>query len=301
VQPTQRPLLALAFRIGSVSFLSTLLLLVKLAGQSGVALPEIMFWRQFLTVPVVLALLAATRQLHRLKTARLASHAGRAVSGMSGMLCNFGATILLPLSVSTTLGFTTPLFAVILTALFLRDRVGPWRWTAVVLGFAGVVVIAQPGHASFPPLGTALGLLSGLLVAVISFQVKDLARTEEPIRVVFYFALFGSALMALALPFYMTAHTPQQWLLLFGCGLCGLIGQLCLTASLRHGAVASVIVMDYLALIWATLYGWAVFDHLPGAATWLGAPLIIAAGLLITWREHRLARSLSPNAPLTVD
>jgi drug/metabolite transporter (DMT)-like permease len=301
VHPPQRPLLALAFRIGSVSFLSTLLMLVKLAGDSGVALPEIMFWRQFLTVPLVLALLAATGELDRLKTQRLGSHAARAMSGMTGMVCNFGATILLPLAVSTTLGFTTPLFAVILTALFLKDRVGPWRWAAVVLGFAGVLVIAQPGQASFPPLGTALGLLSGLLVAAISFQVKDLARTEEPIRVVFYFALFGSAVMALALPFYMTAHTAQQWLLLLGCGLCGLIGQLFLTASLRHGAVASVIVMDYLALIWATLYGWAIWAHLPSTAMWLGAPLIIAAGMLITWREHKLARRLSPNAPSAVE
>ena len=301
VPPAQRPLLALAFRIGSVSFLSALLMLVKLAGEAGVALPEIMFWRQFLTVPLVLALLAATGQLQRLKTQRLGSHARRAMSGMTGMVCNFGAFILLPLSVATTLGFTTPLFAVILAALFLRDRVGPWRWAAVVLGFVGVVVIAQPGQASFPPLGTALGLLSGLLVAAISFQVKDLARTEEPIRVVFYFALFGSMLMALALPFYASAHSAYQWLLLIGCGLTGLIGQLFLTASLRHGAVATVIVMDYLALIWATLYGWAIWDHLPTAATWLGAPLIIAAGLLITWREHRLAKSLSPNAPLDVD
>lgn len=297
----QRPLLALAFRIGSVSFLATMLMLVKLAGEAGVALPEIMFWRQFLTVPLVLALLAATGQLGRLRTQRLGSHAGRTISGMTGMVCNFGATILLPLSVSTTLGFATPLFAVILTGLFLSDRVGPWRWAAVVLGFAGVLVIAQPGQTSFPPLGTALGLLSGLLVAAISFQVRDLARTEEPIRIVFYFALFGSALMALALPFYMTAHTAHQWLLLMGCGLTGLIGQLFLTASLRHGAVASVIVMDYLALIWATLYGWAIWDQLPNTAIWLGAPLIIAAGLLITWREHRLARSLSPNAPLAVD
>jgi drug/metabolite transporter (DMT)-like permease len=301
VHSAQRPLLALAFRIGSISFLATLLALVKLAGESGVALPEIMFWRQFVTVPLVIAMLAATGQLHRLKTTRIGSHAGRALSGMAGMVCNFGATILLPLAVATTLGFTTPLFAVILTALVLREHVGPWRWTAVVLGFAGVVVIAQPGNEPINLLGGALGLLAGFLVAVISFQIRDLARTEEPIRVVFYFALFGSGLMALALPFYMTAHSAYQWLLLLGCGVCGLIGQLFLTASLRHGAVATVIVMDYLALLWATLYGWAFWDHLPSTATWFGAPLIIAAGVLITWREHRLAKALSPTAPLTVE
>ena len=111
----------------------------------------------------------------------------------------------------------------------------------------------------------------------------------------------GSALMALGLPFFMTAHSAYQWLLLVACGLTGMIGQFFVTASLRHGAVATVIVVDYLALLWATLYGWAIWDHLPSMATWFGAPLIIAAGVLITWREHRLAKALSPNAPLSVE
>ena len=78
-------------------------------------------------------------------------------------------------------------------------------------------------------------------------------------------------------------------------------GQLGLTASLRHGAIASVAVMDYTALIWATLYGWMFWDHLPPATTWLGAPLIIAAGATIAWREHRLSRKPSPLTSIEVD
>jgi drug/metabolite transporter (DMT)-like permease len=119
-----RPFLALALRLAAALALSTLFMLVKLAARSGVALPEIMFWRQAVSLPLLLGWLGAKRSVSTLSTTRLGSHAGRAIVGMMGMLCNFSAAILLPLPVSTILGFTTPLFAVILTALVLSERVG---------------------------------------------------------------------------------------------------------------------------------------------------------------------------------
>ena len=270
-------------------------LLIKLAGTTGISLPEIMFWRQFLTVPLVLGFLAMRSELARLKTDKPRTHALRSVVGMTGMVCNFSAVLLLPLAESTTLGFTTPLFVVIIAALVLREGVGPWRWTAVALGFAGVVIIAQPGHGHIPQFGGLIALVSALLTAMVSFLIRDMGRTEEPVRIVFYFSLFGSVMMIWLLPFYMTSHSTGQWLLLLAIGASGLGGQLGVTASLRLGAVASVVVMDYTMLIWATLYGWLVWDHLPPATTWLGAPLIILAGTVIAWREHRLAlaRALS--------
>ena len=282
---------------------ATLLMLVKLAGESGVALPEIMFWRQAVTVPLILGWLWWTSGLHRLRTQRIGSHARRAGVGMFNMIFNFGAAILLPLAESTTLGFTTPLFAVVLAALVLREHVGPWRWAAVALGFAGVVVIAQPGggHEPISMMGAAAGLIAAFFIAVINYQIRDLGRTEEPISIVFYFAAFGAPMAALALPFVMTAHSAQQWLLLIGIGTIGTFAQVLLAASLRYGAVASVIVMDYTALIWATLYGWLIWDRIPPVATWFGAPLIVAAGLLIAWREHRLARRPSPASPIELD
>ncbi len=287
----ERPLFALALRIGGALSFATMALLIKLAGESGVSLPEIMFWRQFLTIPLILCFLGLTGGLHRLRTRRLGMHATRSMVGMLGMVCNFTAVLMLPLAESTTLGFTTPLFATIVAALLLREHVGPWRWTAVALGFAGVLVIAQPGHAPISLLGGAAGLAAALLTALISFLIRDMGRTEEPLRIVFYFSLFGSAMMAVLLPFYMSAHSPWQWLLLAATGLCGMAGQLFVTASLRHGAVVSVIVMDYTSLLWATFYGWLVWDYLPTAATWLGAPLIVGAGILIAWREHVLGKA----------
>ena len=169
------------------------------------------------------------------------------------------------------------------------------------LGFIGVIVIAQPSGAPISPIGAAAALSAGLMVAIISFQIKDLARTDEPIRVVFYFALFGALFMAPLLPFVMHGHSLHQWLLLLAIGIAGLLAQLLLTTSLRHGAVASVVIMDYTALIWAVIYGGLVWGDVPGAAVLLGAPAIIAAGAIITWRETKLARPITPVTSLEGD
>jgi len=289
-------LLALVLRLVSALLISTMFMLGKLAGQHGVALPEIMFWRQVTTLPLLLGWLAFHGEIGRLKTRRTRSHFLRAAMGMTGMACNFGAVLLLHLSESTTLNFTAPLFAVILTALVLHERVGPWRWTAVAFGFLGVILIAQPGHSPLPPLGAAVGLAAALFNALISFQIRDLSRTEEPISVVFWFAVFGATFMAPVLPFVRTEHDVTTWLLLLSIGVAGTIAQLFMTAALRYGAVASVIVMDYSQLLWATALGWLVWNEFPTSTIWLGAPLIIAAGLVIAWREHRLSRFRQPNA-----
>jgi drug/metabolite transporter (DMT)-like permease len=287
-------LLALSLRLVGSALLATLYVLVKWAVESGVAFAEALFWRQFLTVPAILAWLAWQGQVSRLGTRRLGTHARRAVVGTTGMLFTFGAPLLLPLAESTALGFTTPLFAVMLAALFLKERVGPVRWLAVALGFAGVLVIAQPGQAHIEPFGAFVGIVAGFLVAVISILVRDLGRTDEPVAVVFWFAALSSPILALFLPFFASAHTPFQWFILGVIGLTGCIAQLFLTASLRLGQVASVTVMDYAMLVWMGLYGWIIWDQQPPAATYFGAPLIIAAGLVIAWREHRLYNRAVP-------
>ena len=284
---TQRPLLALALRLAAALVLSTVYLLVKLAARSGVSLPELMFWRQAASLPLLLAWVLMRGSLSSLATKRLAGHGWRALLGTMGMLANFGASILLPLAVASILGFTAPLFAVIITALVLRKQVGRSRWLAVLLGFAGVLAIARPGAMPVSPLGALAGIGSGLMVALVSLQIRELGRTEAPMATVFYFALFGTLFMAPVLPFVMTHHSGAQWLMLLALGASGTIGQLLLTGALRYGSVASVVVMDYTALIWTTLFGWRFFDQFPPASTWAGAPLIVAAGLLITWHEHR--------------
>ena len=278
--------------------LSTMFMLVKVANERGVSLPELIFWRQAMAAMLLLAWLASTGRLPLLATRRIGSHALRAGTGTVGLWCNIAAATLLPLPEATTLGFTAPLFAVLATALVLRIKVGPWRWTAVVLGFVGVLIIAQPGAEPVPPLGLAAGLGAGVMVTIISFQIRDLARTDSPIACVFWFALFGSVITAAALPFYGRAHAPADWLLLATIGLTGTFAQILMTSALRYGQVATVMVMDYSTLIWATFYGWLAWGGFPPQATWIGAPLIIGAGMIVIWREHRLSRPVSPASSL---
>lgn len=288
--PEQRPLFALGLRLIAALTLSLMLVFVKLLGENGVHLAEILFWRQAATVPVLLAWFYFSGRLIMLKTDRLSLHGKRAAVGVVGMVLNFGGVLLLPLAEATTFTFTAAIWAVVLSAVVLRERVGPYRWAAVVLGFAGIVVIAQPGGSHIPLLGALVSLSAAFMIAVISIQVRDLGKTENPLTIVFYFAAFTTPLLALALPLVAQGHTVYQWLLLGGLALFGIAGQLLLTASLRYGGVASVIVMDYSALIWATLFGWTIFGQLPPAVTWIGAPLIIAAGITIAWREHHLGK-----------
>ena len=264
--------------------------LIKLAAERDIHLLEIMFWRQFITIPIALGWVLATTGLGALATKRPGTHLLRGLYGMIGMILNFGAVILLPLAEAQTINFTVPIWAVLLSIVLLKEKVGVWRWSAVVLGFLGILVIAQPGSGNFPLVGALVALGGAFMVALISIQIADLNRTDKPFTIVFYFALFSTPLTALSLPFVMTEHDSTGWLLLLGIGLTGALGQLLLTAALRFGKVASVIVMDYSGLFWATLYGWLLFGVLPPGTTWLGVPLIVAAGLIIAWREHRLTR-----------
>lgn len=292
-----RPMLALGLRLVATVLFSVMLLLVKLTGERNIALPETLFFRQALPALAIFGWLAARGQIGRLRTQRPWIHARRALIGGTGMFLTLGVVRLLPLAEATILGFTTPIFAVILSALFLKEKVGPWRWTAVIMGLLGVVVIAGPDTTSLPPFGVAVGIGAAFMVALVTIQVRDLGRTEEPITVVFYFSAFSAPVLALGLIGQDLGHDAVGWAMLAGIGISGLFAQIAMTASLRFGSVSSVIVVDYIQLAWATFWGWLIFNHLPPATTWLGAPIIIGASLLIAWREHLLARARE-RAPL---
>ena len=138
-----------------------------------------------------------------------------------------------------------------------------------------------------------VGLAAGFTVAFVSIQLRDLGRTERPVATVFWFAVVGTVLTAPILPFVHTPHSLPVWLTIAGIGISGTVTQILLSASLRYGQVASVIVMDYTALIWTTLYGEWLFRQPPPASTWIGAPLVLAAGLIIARREQLKARAVT--------
>lgn len=270
--------------------------LIKLASERDVPLVQMLTVRQVVTIPLLLGLLAATGSLGCLRTTRLGSHMTRAMTGSLGMVLNFMAPTLLPLAVAATLGFTAPIFAVLLSFILLREHVGRWRLAAAMLGLIGVAIVADPVGAELPPIGIAIGLSAAFMVALISVQVRDLARTEAPIAIVMWFSIFSSPVMLVASLFTTWSFAPVDLALVVAIGVVGTLGQIGMTYSLQLGSVASVVVMDYSALLWSTLLGSLVFAALPPATLWLGAPLIIAAGIIIVWREQVKARQ-RPDAP----
>ena len=293
-----RPLLALGLRLLAALTLATMAMLVKLGAQRGVHLAEMLFWRQAVTLLIVTALLGALGRLAQVRTGRLRAHGMRAIYGIVGMVFVYGAVILLPLAEATTLSFTTPIFAVLLAIALFRERIGLYRWSAVVIGFLGVLIVMQPGSGdTIDPFGIAAGLVAAFMVALISLQIQDLNTTETPFSIIFWFTALTAPVVALALPFVFTAHDATTWLVLFAMAVCGAAAQVLLTLSLRFGSAATIIVMDYTALVWAVAYGWTVFDTQPPPALWVGAPLIIAAGLLVAWREHFLRRGRAATEP----
>ena len=288
-----RPMLALFVRLLTALALASMAMLVKLAGTRGAHLIELIFWRQAITAVVIGAGLALAGRAAMLRTTRLRSHAMRSATGLFGMLFTYGAVLLLPLAEATTLGFTAPVFAVLIAMILFRETIGPYRWAAVVMGFAGVVVVMQPGsgaHEGVTLAGVAVGLMAPLMVSIISFQIQDLNQTESPWSIVFWFAALSAPVAALGLPFVIAAHDAETWGIIVAMSLTGVLAQILLTTSLRFGSAAVILLMDYTALLWASFYGWFVFDRAAPASLWLGAPLIIGAGLLIAWRERQLAK-----------
>ena len=161
----------------------------------------------------------------------------------------------------------------------------------MLLGFAGVLVVASPaGGAEIPMTGALVAIGAAFMVALVSIQIRDLAQTENSVVIVLYFSLFTVPLLFVWSLFDGWTSDPADIALLIGIGVAGTLAQVLLTLALRFGQVASVIVMDYVSLIAASYYGWYLFNNLPPASLWLGAPLIIAAGVIIVVREQILRR-----------
>jgi len=250
--PHDTRLNALGLRLFGISCLSIMTVLIKLASDAGVKLPEIMFWRQGLAVPVVLAAVIAGPGLTSLRTQRFGAHVKRSAMGLTSMAFNFGAIILLPLAEQTTLGFAVPIFATILSALILKETVGRHRWGAVFAGFVGVLVVVQPGGSHIPPLGALVGLSSAIMISFTSLQIRDMGRTEAAMTTVFWFSALSVLPMSLLLPFFMTSHDLYEWLLLCGIGMLGGIGQIGLTGALCGGLIGSalsLLITDAVALL----------------------------------------------------
>ena len=285
-----RPATGIMLRLAAAAMLALMFALVKLTAARGVHIVESLFYRQAFALPFVLCWAALGPGFASLRTSRIGTHATRMVIGLGAMTLNFLGMTMLPLAEATVIGFAVPLFATVLAALFLGEKVGRYRISAVLIGFIGVLVVMRPDSAAMHSTGALIALAGAVATASVTIFIRQLGTTEATTTTVFWFTASSLIPLSLLMVFFARVHDPLTWALLVGIGVTGGIAQLLLTGALRFAPVAVVLPMDYTGLIWASLMGWLLFAALPVRATLIGAPIIIASGLAILWREHRLGK-----------
>jgi drug/metabolite transporter (DMT)-like permease len=268
---------------------------------------EIVFVRSIISVPVTVVAAAFGGGFYLLKTNRLDSHAFRSIAGVISIFCYFTAYTYLPLADATAIGFASPLFVVILAALMLRERVHIYRWSAVIGGFAGVIIIAGPeaGASGAALPGALLALAGAALAALAMIYLRRMSTHEHSITIAFYYMVTTTVVSAFTAVLGWNWPTPAEALVLVATGLAGGTGQIFLSFSYRYSEASVLAPFDYTAMLWAVLLGYFIFGELPAPQVWIGAIIVIAAGLVILWRERKLGRrrALSSSAlqPLPED
>ena len=274
-------------RIGSGFSFATMGALLKLASEQGLNAPELVFYRSLFSLPVILFWVLKRESLAALRPKRPLAHVWRCALGLLSMGLTFQALILLPLADATAINFTAPIFATILSFVILKEHVGIHRWSAVLLGFVGVLIVARPGGSSLPALGVTIALIGAIGQAGVTTTLRHLQRSENVSAIVFWFAVSGIIVGGLVMPFFGGGHGAEALSLVAAGGLAGGLGQLLMTASLR-APISVVTPFDYLQIVAATVYGWMLFSDVPSTHTILGAALIAGSGLYTAWREHQL-------------
>lgn len=290
------PVRGIALKLAAVAGFSAMAACVKAAREVAPA-GEAVFFRALVALLPVLAYAAWRGELARaVSTRNLRGHAWRGVIGASAMGLSFAALGLLPLPEVVAIGFTAPLFATVLAILLLGEVVRLYRWTAVGVGLIGVSVMVWPrlgaaadgGFVGTEALGAVLMLAAAFLMGLAQIHVRWLARTEPTLAIVFWFHVTVTAVSLLTAPFGWVWPAGGIWPLLVAAGLLGGVAQILVTESYRNADASTLAPFDYSSMLYGLAVGWFVFGEAPTAAVLAGAGIVIAAGLFILWREHRL-------------
>lgn len=290
------PLKGILLKLCSVITFITMAALIKAASEH-VPPGQAVFFRSVCALPVILTWLTIRGDLRTgLKVASPMGHFWRGFVGTAAMGLGFAGLGLLPLPEVTALGYAAPLLTVILAAMFLGEQVRLFRMAAVALGLLGVMIVLGPRLSAFSSetveRGAALGaifVLTGALCAALAqIYIRKLVATEQTSAIVFYFSITSALLALLTLPFGWVIPTGHEAILLVTAGLLGGLGQIFLTSAYRFAPASVVAPFDYASMVFAIVIGLVFFDEIPDARTLMGAGLVIAAGVIIIWREHQL-------------
>lgn len=238
-------------------------------------------WGRYVTQAIVLFLVISPRQsLLRLRTRKLPLHLFRVGLLLASTVFFFGALRTMSLAEANTISFTTPLLITVLSGLILGEVVGARRWIAVVTGFAGVLLVVQPGSGVIG-WAAALPLIAAVCSALYHVTTRLLARTEDPANTLYFVALVGSLGLSMMVPFFWAPLNAQLLLAMIAVGALGTLGHFFLIRAFQIVPAATLSPFLYVYLLWATVLGWLIFGDVPGPATLLGAAIILCSGLYV--------------------
>lgn len=258
---------------------------------------QIVFFRTVFALIPCLYFIKQAGGFATLRTKRPLVHAVRGVIGLAAMGCYFYAFALMDLADAKAILFSAPLFMTVLSIPLLGEKVGIFRWSAVLIGFLGVLVILEPG-GEMVQIGALAAIGGAVLYALAMITVRHLSATESAAAITFYFTFIGAiAGTAMVFMFGWVAPSPLDWAFLIGVGFIGGVGQYCLTQAFRYAEAAAIAPLEYTSMAWALLLGFLIWNDIPEIEVFLGIALVVASGLFILYRERRLASVRTSKLP----
>ena len=230
-----------------------------------------------------------THGLRPLQTRRFGLHLARAALNVVAMLAFFYALSVTPVVLVQALAFTAPLFTAVLAVLLLGERIRARRLTAIVVGFAGTLLIIRPGVQPFE-FGPALVLASAAVWGYVVILIKSLSRTDSAVTITAYMVLLMSPMTLVCALFVWTWPSGAELAVLGAIGIAGTLAQMCMTQSLRLAETTVVLPFDFTKLVWGAFFAWLLFGEVIDTWTLVGALVIFSGGLYVAYRERQLAR-----------
>ena len=288
------PFLAIGLKLCAVVLFVIMGAFVK-AASVEVPPGQAVFFRSLCALPVIVLWLASRRELTTgLRTLNPKGHVLRGVVGVSAMSMSFAGLAILPLSEVKAIQYAVPIFVVILAALMLGEKIRKIRATAVTMGLVGVLIILWPRLTVFSDadpalaIGALLVLGGSFCAALAQVLVRKMVATEHPAAIVFWFSVTASLIALLSAPFgWVVPSTATLWFLI-GAGLVGGLAQIFGTNAYKFGETGIVAPFDYASILFAVAIGYAFFGETPTPQMILGSAIVIAAGVLIIFRERQL-------------
>lgn len=282
-----RPLLGMSMALAAFFMLTVMNVFAKMLSETHSVI-EIAFYRNLIgTLPFLFIIFIMGKRDILVINQKPGGILARSVIGALSLMTTFAAFAAMPMADTSAFLFTASLFIPALGFFFLGEKVGKYRWSAVIIGFVGVLIMIRPtGDVNLTGVSLALG--AAMMHAVLQTILRHLGKFEKPETVTFYFMIIGTVVTALPLPFVAVPPTLEEVPLLFATGLSGVLAQYLLSIAYKNAQAAVVTIFSYSGLIWSALFGWAIWNDWPSTAIWIGGAIVIGSNLFIVWRESRL-------------